>query len=195
MRCAVLAMIALCLTATAGESLGQDSVRFYEKDGVTYRETRTVTQRPLWETRHEPRHETVYREHVKTDFRNVERTTLVPVTQCEAKPYWVHRWNPFRQPYLSYRMVPKTTFQTRREIVNQPVVTRNWVPETRTVHVPVNRHRMVQEEVVSRVAVGGHTPSTAVASRPSTATGGTRMENDPPRSASGWRPAGSSVMR
>ena len=193
MKSAVLAVIASGLLVAIGESRAAETVRFYEKDGVTYRETRSVTQRPLWETRTEARTETVYREHVKTDFRNVERTTLVPVTECQAKPYWVHRWNPFRQPYLSYRVVPRTTLQARREVVNQPVISRNWVPETRTVHVPVQRQRMVQEEVVSRVVVGGHTPSTAVASRP--ASVGARLENDPPRTASGWRPAGSSVMR
>ena len=193
MKSAVLAVIASSILSTIGQIQAADTVRFYEKDGVTYRETRSVTQRPLWETRTEARNETVYREQVKTDFRNVERTRLTPVTECRTEPYWVHRWNPFRQPYMAYRTVPRTTLQAQREIVSQPVVSRNWVPETRTVHVPVHRQRLVQEEVVSRVAVGGHSPTTAVASRPG--SGGAQLDNDPPRSASGWRPAGSSVMR
>ena len=193
MKSAVLAGCALSFLASANLAGAADEVRFYEKDGVTYRETRSVTQRPLWETRTETRNETVYREQVKTDFRNVERTSLTPVTECKWQPYWAHRWNPFREPYLAYRQVPSTTLQARREIVNQPVVTRNWVPETRTVQIPVQRQRLVQEEVISRVVVGGHTPTTAVAV--GAPAGGQRLDNDPPRTASAWRAAGSSVMR
>ena len=193
MKSAVLAGCVLSFLASADVAGAADTVRFFTKDGVTYRETRSVTQRPLWETRTETRQETVYREQVKTEWRNVERTSYTPVTECRWQPYWVHRWNPFREPYLAYRRVPCTTLQARREIVSQPVVSRNWVPETRTVQIPVQRQRMVEEEVISRVAVGGHTPTTAVARR--VPAGGQQLDNDPPRTASGWREAGSSVMR
>jgi hypothetical protein len=74
------------------------------------------------------------------------------------------------------RQVPVTVIQNRSQTVYRqqavPVPGHTtsylaWVPETKTVQVPVTAYRTVEEEVITRVAMSG--PPTATSTRPSTA--------------------------
>jgi len=141
-----------CLGSTA---LGAEEVRYYEKDGVTYRETRCVVERPFVETRTEQTTQTVYREETVTELRDTVRQRWTPVTEYRWEAVWVGRWNPFVPPYLAYRYVPRTRWECSTETVKTPLVSRRLVPQTQTLQVPVTRQRMVQQEVITRVAVSG----------------------------------------
>ncbi len=195
---------ALSLFAIAGPLLfalvgpqpaSADEVRYFDKDGITYRETRRAVSRPVATTKIEERERVVYRQKITTETRDTIRTYQTPVTQY----FWttrVHgRWNPFGQPYTTYDLVPVTRWQQHTEIVPVPVGRYEWVPEKTIVRVPVTTYRMVEDEVISRVAVSvsGGSGATAIARRPS--LGGVEMKNDPPREGSGWRAADSTVVR
>jgi hypothetical protein len=116
------------------------------------------------------------------------------------------RWNPFTTPYMAERIKPVTYWQMRTEVTQVPVTQHVLVPQQVTVHVPVTTHRVVNEEHISRVAVGGQgVPSLAPGSSPQTAivinsppqsgavtVGGiSNLQQDPPRVGSNyqWRPA------
>ncbi len=130
-----------------------EDVRYYEKDGVTYCETRrTVTQRvPQTTWQEAPR--TVYYDQVATENRQAVRTTWVPVTEYALESYWVNRWNPFAEPYRAYEYVPRTRWEPRTEQVQVPVACRRLVPQTQTVRTPVTTWQTVEQEIVTRVAV------------------------------------------
>ena len=114
MRNVMLCFAALlgCFTAPA---LGAESnVRFYEQDGVTYRETRAVVWRPVSETRMEQRDETVYRQRYSTETRPTTQPVHTPVTQFYWEARWHGWWNPFQEPYVAYHAVPYTAWRTRQ---------------------------------------------------------------------------------
>ncbi|HBO45072.1 MAG TPA: hypothetical protein DD670_14305 [Planctomycetaceae bacterium] len=200
---------------------GSEEVRYFEKDGVTYRETRRVVQRPVYETKTQQSTQTVYREQNITEVRDTVQQRWTKVTEYRWEAFWADRWNPFSQPYLAYRQVPYTRWESSTETVKVPVVSRRVVPEQRVVNVPVTTQRMVEEEVISRVAVGGPTMTMVpVASaaparttvpwtepartaqmvpihRPTGSIGGVaRHDNDPPRQGTNtaWR-SSNSVQR
>jgi hypothetical protein len=188
------AALITCLVYTP--SAGGDEVRYYEKDGVTYRETRQVVRRPVCETQLRPSTQTVYREEQTSELRETQRTWWSPVTEYRCEAYWVGRWNPLVEPCLAYRMVPRTRWEQRTEVVQVPVTCRRLVPETRTVQVPVSTRRMVDEEVITRVAVGGVRSAapvvlspTPTVSRPERVGGVARLDKDPPRQgvSTAWR--------
>ena len=137
----------------AARATAQD-VRYYEDNGITYRETTQTVRRAIPHTEIQSRDVTYYREHYTTDLQDVTRTYQVPVTQYVYEPYLANRWNPFAQPTLNYRMVPKTHWETKVETVKIPVSRRDVLPETVTQQVPVTTHKMAEDKVVSRVAVG-----------------------------------------
>ena len=150
----VLKMLAIAVAACTGtlESKGQE-VRFFERDGVTYRETRQHRERPIVETQIQQQQRTLYREQWRTDFRDVVRTRQVPVTVYRRESYWQGRYNPFVQPQLAERMVPYTRWETRHETIRQPYARRELIPITQTVQVPVLTRRVIREEQINRVAV------------------------------------------
>lgn len=190
---------------------GASEVRYYEQNGVTYRETRQVVQRPVCETEMRPTTQTVYRQEQATEMRETTRTWWSPVTEQAYEAVWMGRWNPFVEPHVVYRPVTRTRWEARTETVQAPVTVSRWVPHTQTKEMPVTVQRMVPEEVVSRVAVG--TPRVpTVASRPAAplaSSGGAlapiprpmptagpvggvaRLDNDPPRQgvSTAWRPS------
>lgn len=149
---AASAMLALLAAAPAANC---EDVRYYEENGVTYRETRQVVQRPVTEVTHQPTDRTVLREQYRTEMHDTVQVYSAPVTEWRYEAYWVGRWNPFMQPYLAQRLVPYTRWETRTAKAQTPVVKREVVSEVRTEHVPVVTSRMVNEEVIRRVAVGG----------------------------------------
>lgn len=197
-RMLIVALLsASCGAAMTGVATGQtisgtadDSVRYYEKDGVTYREVRSIRKRPVVETHYQQRERTVYREQLEHNTHTSVRSYLTPVTEYQLQPRWHNVLNPFAPAHVAYHYVPVTRWETRTEEVRRPVVTRSLVPETTVVNVPVTEHRMVDEEVVTRTAVNstGLSGSAAnVASRP-IIVGGQQLANDPPRD--GWQGAG-----
>ncbi len=147
-----------------------DDVTYFEKDGVTYRETRRKVTRPVTELQYQDRPQTVLRDQVNYGTQNMIRTYQVPVTEYQPVTRMVGRWNPFiRQPYYEQRQVPVTRWETRSDTVQVPVSTRQTVADTVTAKVPVYSTRVVEDEIISRVAVGTR-PGTSVASAPITTT-------------------------
>ncbi|MDZ7615568.1 MAG: hypothetical protein U1E05_01105, partial [Patescibacteria group bacterium] len=134
--------------ATAGE------VRYYEQNGITYRETRQTVQRPVYQTEMRPATQTVYRQEQATEMRETTRTWWAPVTDQKCEAVWVGRWNPFIEPYLIYRPTTRTRWESRTETVQAPVTVTRWVPQTQTTERAVTVQRTVPEEIVSRVAIG-----------------------------------------
>lgn len=186
-------LAALVLLPIVGTQVVQaDEVRYFEKDGVTYRETRRVVERPVNETHIERREQTVYREQYRTEVNESVRSVVTPVTEYQWTTVMRNRWNPFGRPYLAQELIPVQRWESRQEIVQRPVYRRELVPEVRTVEVPVTTQRLAQEEVITRVAVSGPAPAANVASAPATGNtlgGVARLENDPPRRSTSWRAA------
>ena len=168
-----LLAVLILWTAMTVPLAAADEVRYFEKDGVTYRETRRVVRRPVVETRLESREQTVYREQLRTEVQETQRTYHTPVTEYQWATRMRGRWNPFIQPYYTQELVPTMRWEARQDVVRVPVSRRELVPEKRTVQVPVTTQRVAEEEVITRVAVS---------STPAGALGGVaRLENDPPR--------------
>ena len=167
MGCRRIAVALYAALACAG-SVCADEVRYYEKNGVTWCETRRTVEDRVPVSRMEERTETVYREQFTTELRDTTRTAWTPVTEYRWETFWVGRWNPLAQPYLAYRYVPHTRWEMRTETVKVPVNARRLVPETRTVRRPVGSFQTVKREVLSRMPVGGGRTSVggALAARP-----------------------------
>ena len=190
-----------------GFSAAGSEVRYYEQDGITYRETRQVVQKPVYQTEMRPTTRTVYRQEQVTEMRATTRTWWSPVTENTCEAVWMGRWNPFVKPYIVYRPTTRTRWESRTETVQAPVTVSRWVPQTTTTEVPVTVQRMVPEEVISRVAVSGvglpapsstvqHSAAGALAPIPRPASTGAvggvaRLDNDPPRRGvnTAWRPS------
>ncbi len=148
------------------------------KDGITYRVTRSIVQRPVVQTELQDRQQTVYREVITAETHDTYRTYQTPVTEYQWVTKMHGRWNPFVQPYFTQSYVSVTRWQPRPEVVSVPVTRRLWVRETRTVQVPVTTLRMASEEITSRVALNGP-PVGGLA----------KLNNDPPRTS--WQAADS----
>jgi len=199
-------LTAVVLVSCAGPwAWGKEEISYYEKNGVTYRETRCVVQRPIVETRTQQSTQTVYREQNVTELRDTIRQRWTPVTEYRWEAFWVGRWNPLAKPYLAYRYTPRTHWECSAETVKTPMVCRRLVPETRIVCMPVVTQRMVEEEHISRVAVSGTAAPQQAWTQPTRTAnlvpvpkrlgpigGVARLENDPPRqgASTAWRSAG-----
>ncbi|MGW8256906.1 MAG: hypothetical protein ACWGMZ_05425 [Thermoguttaceae bacterium] len=155
-RCIVVSVIGSIyfLAATAAA----DEVRYYNENGITYRETRRTVQRPVCETKMQHTTRTVYKEELYTETKDVTQVYWLPLTTYQPDIYWVGRWNPFVEPYLETRWIPKTCWRQQTQVVKMPVACRRLVPKTQTIQTPVNTQKFVTEEVVSRVAVCGRSP-------------------------------------
>lgn len=217
-RFATPAALAMLLLASRFAAVAADDVKYCEKDGITYRETRQVVRRPVVETHLEARETTVYRDKFTTETKDVPRTIPVAITEYHWVPVWRRSLNPFAPPYLAYQMVPQTRWTTRSDTVKASVMRHEVVPEKVTQQVPVTTQRYVEDEIVSRVAVGSRPAGAAslagspppavapaapaaapiggssVANRP--AIGGIqKLDTDPPRGTSDWRPGSDAVRR
>lgn len=191
-----IALASLCLVSPAALTSGQTTSQIVQgTDGVTYRETRTVSERMIPTTEYQTRQEQVLTPQTATTYQSYQQNYLTPVTEYR----WVSRrrgvLNPFVAPYWAHQLEPVTRWENRPATVQIPVTNTQWVAGTRTVSTPVVSYKPVKEETVSRVAISaapGTTPSasqpaTAIASRPELSPiGGQRMQSDPPRTATGW---------
>lgn len=208
-----LAALAVVTTLLGSSIAAGDEVRYYEKDGVTYRETRQVVQRRIPEVTYAEQAQTVYRDQCVTETKDTVRTSWTPVTEYRMQQRLVGRWNPFIQPYFVYENVPTVRWEARSEVVPVQTASRQLVPETRIVRTPVTSWRTVEEEVISRVAVStSPSTSSALAALPSRSTnvveagplvpvripesargesigGLSRLDSDPPRqgTSTAWR--------
>jgi hypothetical protein len=218
MRIGKWILMTLVVCGWAAKAPAQDSGRYYEENGITYYETKRKVSRPISQTQLQDQQQTVLREKVDTQLQDVPHTITVPVTEYRTQAHWVGRWNPFVQPYLTYKTVPTTRWETRLETLKVPVSRRQVVPELTTVKVPVTSMRMVDEEITSRIAVArrgttdpfangsnsaiatnqpyGTNAATAASGRYPPAAGAvggiSQLDQDPPRagnSTSAWRSA------
>jgi hypothetical protein len=189
-----LRMGALAWTLAAGMSADRgfsDNVREYDENGLRYRETTRIVQRPVYETKMVEQTREVVQPTYTTDQVPTTRTVYVPITEYKPQPVMRGRWNPFIEPYYEYRFVPVTRWETKQETVNVPVVRQQNKTETHTVKVPVTTMRLANEEYVRReiigralgdVPAGGPAAGGAAASTASrSGIGGISLKDPPPR--------------
>jgi hypothetical protein len=151
-------------------------------DGQRYLVTRRTVERPMSKTEYKEVAREVYREEYVTDTHEVTRMVHVPVTEYRWEAQWAGRWNPFGQPYLVQRLVPRTTLETRTEIVTVPVTQRRLVPETRIERVPQTVRWMAKEEIEHKVAIDPPSGNSGIEVAGRQGFGGTKLSSDPPRS-------------
>lgn len=196
-------VVAALLVLVAPRFAGADETTIYERDGVTYRETRRIVRRPYSETRLEPRDRLVYRQEYHTDYRDSHRTAFIPVTEYQLEPRLRGVLNPFVLPHIEYVYAPRTRWEARAEIVSVPTIRKELVAETRTEQVPVTVMGMRDEEVITRVPVSnrlasGRSTSPSSTTRTAMRIGGVaQLDNDPPRQSSGsdWRASDATLRR
>jgi hypothetical protein len=153
-RCSVRSIlttvfVASCVIPLAATPTAMAEDRYFEENGVLFREQRIVERKPVAEWQWEERPETTYREEFTTTFREEQRVMQVPVvvaTSGGGPP--ITRWEP------------------RTQIVRSPVVVRQLIPETRMVRVPVRKLGFKMEERVARVPLGPAPSAATTASRP-----------------------------
>jgi hypothetical protein len=167
-----------------------DESHTVEENGVTYMVTTRTVHRPICETHYEDRQQTVYAEQLQTQIQSTQRIVQAPVMEWVYQPYWVNRFNPFAQPYLAYRYVPRVRWDTRTEQVLTPIVQRQVVPQQQTVKVPVTTPHFVDDTTTSKVAIAVKSDpfaagGTGIAQR--SPAGGTPLNDDPPRGSTAWK--------
>ena len=154
-------------TSTQPSSLQatQPQVTYEPQDGIQYRVTRRLVTQQVPVTVMENRSQTVYKQQVKSQTINQQKSFCVPVTEYKKVSKLHGRWNPFVKPYRTEKLKPVTVW--KQQVVSVPVPTSQlvWVPETKVVQVPVTNYRTVQKEEITRVAIGAApTKATSVAS-------------------------------
>jgi hypothetical protein len=126
-----------------------DDVRdVVDANGQTWREVHRTVRHPQTETQCVDQQQTYYQEKCDVTLCDTYRTYQTPVTEYRWESYWVGRFNPFAQPYLAQRLVPRTHWESRMEVVKVPVTQRSLVPVTRTVRMPITTERSVDYDVV-----------------------------------------------
>ncbi len=189
-----------------------------DANGSRYQVTRRVTQRQVPVTQMQDRQQTVYTQQLTSNTINHQQLYCVPTTQYQWETRLRGRWNPFVTPYWTYNLRPVTTWSTQVANVQIPMNQVAWVPQTRTVQVPVTTYRTAEVEETTRVALDGTPrtlataqplpgPTATIAARPATPAsvvrapngnsrlGGVALDNDPPRQATGWQNPNSSRYR
>lgn len=214
-RLAFFTPVLFCVAST-GLCVAQEAVREeVGADGRRYRVTTRTIHRQVPVTELQSQQQTTYRQQLTTQNLTSQQMYCVPVTQYRMVSKLRGRWNPLITPYWTHEMRPVTTWQQQLATVQVPVTQLAWVPETRTVQTPVTKYRTAEEKIETRVALSdapagqalanSSGPSATLAARPSATAarplaaaapsqpiGGTAMQNDPPRQATGWRPGAAS---
>jgi hypothetical protein len=151
----------------AAPAAGDDVREVTDANGQTWREVHRTVRHPQTETQCVDQQQTYYTEKCDVTLCDTYRTYSAPVTEYRWESYWVGRFNPFVQPYLAHRLVPRTHWEMRTEVVKVPLAQRSLVPVTRTVRVPITTERSVDYDVVvHREPVGPQTTAVA-ANQPS----------------------------
>ena len=155
------------MTFLAAPAAADDVRDVTDSNGQTWREVHRTVRHPQTETQCMDQQHTYYQEKCDVALCDSYRTYSTPVTEYRWESYWVGRFNPFVQPYLAHRLVPRTHWEMRTEVVKVPVAQRSLVPVTRTVRVPITTERSVDYDVVvSRHLVTPQTTAVA-ANQPS----------------------------
>lgn len=184
--------LALTLASSVAVNIAfADNVREYDENGLRYRETTRIVQRPVYETKMVEQTREIVQPTYTTDQVPTTRTVYLPITEYKPQPVMRGRWNPFIEPYYEYRYVPVTRWETRQETVNVPVVRQQNKTETQTVKVPVTQMRLANEEYVRREIIGralgdvpaGGNPTGGAAASTAARTnyGGISLKDPPPR--------------
>ena len=159
---------AMWLSAGSSPVAAQSTTALKEENGILYRVTTQVVQRPISKTEWQEQQQTVYRERYDTQWQTNYRTLLTPVTEYRQELYLANRWNPLGTPYWTYRYVPVTRWEARQEPYTVPIAQRTWVPEQQTVRIPRTTTQMATDEVVSKVAIGPATSGGTLGASPPT---------------------------
>jgi len=188
-------MAALVSGLLARSAPAQD-VKYETINGVKYQVTTQVVKHQTPVTVMQDRQQTVYAQQITTNNYSHQQLYSVPVTQYQWQSQLRGRWNPFATPYWTHNLRPVTTWHQQVANVQIPVNSVAWVPQTKTVQVPVTEYRTAERTITTRVAMNeprrlaSAQPLTGravtIATRPSPVEiGGRRLENDPPKQASG----------
>lgn len=176
-----------CVVLTAGTAAADEVKTVTDASGQTWNEVHRTISHPQTQTQCVDQPQTYYQEQCQVTTHDTYRTYQVPVTEYHLESYWVGRFNPFVQPYLAQRFVPRTRWETRTELVKVPVVQRNLVPVTRMVKVPVTTETVVNQDiVVHRQLVSQPTAiaSTPAATQQAMQVGGIKNLNPRPHTVS-----------
>jgi len=158
-----LVRLSLCIASFAVSLLAINSQRAAAQstteivdgaDGIRYRVTKQIIQRPVSKTEWDQQQQTVFRERYETQWHTNYRSYLTPVTEYRQELYLANRWNPLAMPYWTYRYVPVTRWESRYEPYSVPIAQRTLVPEQQTVQIPRTTTQMATEEQISKVAIG-----------------------------------------
>ncbi|MEM8912329.1 MAG: hypothetical protein AAGC97_11230 [Planctomycetota bacterium] len=154
------------LTARCGVAVAEESASPYYTDpatGVVYRKVYRTVERPVVETKMTTQEQTVYTPETVVQTKPEIRRTYTPVTEFRWLPRVEGRWNPFRQPTVSYHHVPETHWQARDEVVNRSETRTTWKAEKRTSQVPQQLARIQREQVLDFEPIGRVAPQTSLA--------------------------------
>ena len=159
-----------------------------DANGQTWNEVHRTISHPQTQTQCVDQPQTYYQEKCDVQTYDSYRTYQAPVTEYVWESYWVGRFNPFVQPYLAQRLVPRTRWETRTEVVKVPVVQRSLVPVTRMVRVPVTTETVVNQDIVIHKQLVSQ-PTEAIVSTPpanqqALAVGGIKNHNPRPHTRS-----------
>jgi hypothetical protein len=172
-------LLALTLAALATPVAVAQEPRYFVENGIQYRETTQVMQRPITETKYQPHETSGVAPRYTTDMQESVRTYQVPVVEQQWVPGLQRTWNVFAPPVLSYRLMPVTRWETRTETVRLPVTKVEYVPTKSVVQVPITNTHIAEERIVRREAIGpaGSGGGTAVArTEPVQSFGGSSAE-------------------
>ena len=150
--------IALLVSYLAATAAAADDVRYYQQNGVTYRETRTVVKQPVNDVQYRDLQHTFYRDRYTTEMRDVVRNRYVPITRYVWQPRWHGQWNILQGPHLAYHLVPYTNWEIRQQTIRVPTTRHEIIPETHTVRVPQTNLRYEDRVQITRVPVGPSAP-------------------------------------
>ena len=146
---------------------------------------------PVAERRWEEKTQTTYRPQYTTEMRDTVRTYYTPKTQY----HWEARWRPFSANGWVYEAVPTVVWQAHSETVRVPVMSQQYVAETKVVRQPYLALRFVEQQAPRRLAAAPQpapqagsstwrsvspTPAVSIARREQLG-GIVQLESDPPR--------------
>lgn len=160
---------AVMITPMTAQAEGRPGYFTDPNTGIVYRQVTRNVERPVVETKMESREQTVFRPQTVRETRPQTNTYYAPVTEYQWEARLQGRWNPFRQPTVTYKQVPKTHWEPRSETINRTQTRTEWVAEKRTVEVPHRYVRMEREQKVEYEAVGRVAPNGAAPNGPSEA--------------------------
>lgn len=187
-----------------------EEVRYYQKDGVTFREPRPVVSAKAPAT--PPTGSATASGQEALPSRNLACGYWTPVTNYVWEGYWVGRWNPFVEPYLVYRPVAVTHWELKTDTAKSPASACQPVASTVPAQTSAGQTPAIQTPAIQTVTVPTSPPRlqtvpaqtarpTAASARPtgtvrapasvaqSSPWGGIRrLETDPPRQGTdnGW---------